>query len=61
MLANWRCDVGVRPARNTDTEHARIKPDETAAEIWPDQPAKARQEDTDRAMDGKVQQGEAEP
>lgn len=39
--------VAAPRQRNTDEEKARIKAGETAAEIWPDQPAKARQKDTD--------------
>jgi IS5 family transposase len=39
--------VAAPRQRNTDEEKARIKSGETAAEIWPDQPAKARQKDTD--------------
>jgi IS5 family transposase len=33
--------------RNTDAEKARIKVGETAAEIWPEKPARARQKDVD--------------
>lgn len=39
--------VAAPRQRNTDQEKARIKAGETAAEIWPDKPAKARQKDTD--------------
>jgi IS5 family transposase len=38
--------VAAPRQRNTEAEKARIKAGETAAEIWPDQPAKARQKDT---------------
>ena len=33
--------------RNTEAEKARIKAGETAADIWPDEPARAAQKDTD--------------
>jgi IS5 family transposase len=39
--------VAAPRQRNTDGEKARIKAGESAAEIWPDQPAKARQKDVD--------------
>ena len=35
--------VAAPRQRNTDAEKARIKAGETAAEIWSDKPAKARQ------------------
>jgi transposase, IS5 family len=52
--------------RNTDEEKAAIKEGKTADEIWPDEPAKAAQKDTDArwtvkfskakpTMDGKPQ------
>lgn len=40
--------------RNTDAEKARIKAGETAAGIWPDKPAKARQKDVDARWTVKV-------
>ncbi|MGM0583673.1 MAG: IS5 family transposase [Pseudomonadota bacterium] len=39
--------VAAPRQRNTDAEKARIKAGETAAEIWPDKPARARQKDVD--------------
>jgi transposase, IS5 family len=39
--------VAAPKQRNTADEKARIKAGETAGEIWPDQPAKAAQKDTD--------------
>ena len=39
--------VAAPRQRNTEAEKARIKAGETAADIWPDKPAKARQKDTD--------------
>ena len=39
--------VAAPRQRNTDAEKARIKAGETAAEIWPEKPAKARQKDID--------------
>jgi hypothetical protein len=39
--------VSALRQRNTDAEKARIKAGETARDIWPDNPARARQEDTD--------------
>ena len=39
--------VAAPRQRNTEAEKARIKAGETARDIWPDQPARARQKDTD--------------
>lgn len=39
--------VAAPRQRNTEAEKARIKAGETACDIWPDKPAKARQKDTD--------------
>jgi transposase, IS5 family len=39
--------VAAPRQRNTDAEKARIKAGESADEIWPDEPAKARQKDVD--------------
>ena len=39
--------VSAPRQRNTDAEKARIKSGETAAEIWPEKPSKARQKDVD--------------
>ena len=39
--------VAAPRQRNSEAEKARIKAGETAAAIWPDKPAKARQKDTD--------------
>ena len=39
--------VAAPRQRNTETEKARIRAGETAADIWPDKPAKARQKDVD--------------
>jgi IS5 family transposase len=39
--------VAAPRPRNTAAEQARIKAGEKARDIWPDQPAKARQKDTD--------------
>lgn len=39
--------VAAPRQRNTDEEKAAIKAGKTAAEIWPDKPAKAAQKDTD--------------
>ena len=39
--------VAAPKQRNTEAEKAAVKDGKTAAEIWPDDPAKARQKDTD--------------
>lgn len=39
--------VAAPKQRNTDTEKSAIKEGRSAAEIWPDQPARAAQKDTD--------------
>lgn len=49
-MAGQIVDATLVPAprqRNTQSEKARIKADEKAAEIWPDKPAKGRQKATD--------------
>lgn len=38
--------VAAPRQRNTEEEEARIEAGETAADIWPDKPARARQKDT---------------
>ncbi len=43
----WRGLVAAPRQRNTETEKARIKAGEQAADIWPDKRAKARQKDAD--------------
>jgi IS5 family transposase len=64
--------VAAPRQRNTEAEKARIKAGEKAAAIWPDNPAKARQKDTDArwtvkfrrakpAADGKPQIDIASP
>jgi IS5 family transposase len=40
--------------RNSEDEKAKIKAGKSAAEIWPDRPAKARQKDTDARWTMKV-------
>jgi IS5 family transposase len=39
--------VAAPKQRNTEAEKAAVKEGRSAAEIWPDEPAKARQKDTD--------------
>ena len=39
--------VAAPKQRNTDAEKAAIKEGKTAAEIWPDEPARAAQKDVD--------------
>ena len=39
--------VAAPKQRNTEAEKAAVKEGKSAAEIWPDEPAKARQKDTD--------------
>jgi hypothetical protein len=51
--------VAAPRQRNAEAEKARIKAGETAAEIWSDQPAKARQKDTDAR--GTVKFSKARP
>jgi IS5 family transposase len=46
--------VAAPRQRNTEGEKARIKAGEKAADIWPDQPAKARQKDTEARWTVKV-------
>ena len=43
---NRRCDLSAPKQRNTDDEKAAIEAGRSAAEIWPDKPAKAAQKDT---------------
>ena len=50
--------VAAPKQRNTTAEKEAIKAGQSAAEIWPDQPAKAAHKDTD-ALDGEVRQGPA--
>lgn len=40
--------VAAPQQRNTETEKAVVKEGKSAAKIWPDEPAKARQKDTDK-------------
>ena len=51
--------VAAPRQRNSEAEKARIKAGETAAAIWPDKPAKARQKDTDARWTVKF--GKARP
>ena len=51
--------VAAPKQRNTDGEKKEIKAGKTAAEIWPDDPAKARQKDVDARW--TVQFGKAKP
>jgi IS5 family transposase len=46
--------VAAPRQRNTEDEKRRIRAGETAADIWPDQPAKARQKDTEARWTMKV-------
>jgi len=46
--------------RNTDAEKAAIKAGKKAAEIWPDKPAKAAQQDTDARWTVKTSKGKVE-
>ena len=46
--------VGAPRQRNTEAEKAAIKAGRTAAEIWPEKPAKARQKDVDARWTLKV-------
>ena len=46
--------VAAPRQRNTDAEKAAIRAGRTAAEIWPEKPAKARQKDTDARWTLKV-------
>jgi IS5 family transposase len=39
--------VAAPKQRNTEAERMAVKEGKSAAEIWPDEPAKARQKDTD--------------
>jgi len=49
--------VAAPRQRNTDGEKAAIKAGKTAAEIWPDKPAKAAQKDTDARWTLKTSKG----
>lgn len=46
--------VAAPRQRNSEDEKAKIKAGKSAAEIWPDRPAKARQKDTDARWTLKV-------
>ena len=52
--------VAAPRQRNTDGEKAAIKAGKTAAEIWPDRPAKAAQKDTDARWTLKTSKGKVE-
>ena len=52
--------VAAPRQRNTDEEKAAIKASKTAAEIWPDKPAKAAQKDTDARWTVKTSKGKVE-
>jgi IS5 family transposase len=52
--------VAAPRQRNTDGEKAAIKAGKTAAEIWPDKPAKAAQKDTDARWTLKTSKGKVE-
>jgi IS5 family transposase len=52
--------VAAPRQRNTDAEKAAIKAGKTAAEIWPDEPAKAAQKDTDARWTLKTSKGKVE-
>lgn len=53
--------VAAPRQRNTDGEKTAIKAGKTAAEIWPDKPAKAAQKDTDARWTLKTSKGKVEP
>jgi IS5 family transposase len=52
--------VAAPRQRNTDGEKAAIKAGKTAAEIWPDRPARAAQKDTDARWTLKTSKGKVE-
>jgi len=52
--------VAAPRQRNTDEEKAAIKAGNKAAAIWPDQPAKAAQKDTDARWTVKTSKGKVE-
>ena len=52
--------VAAPRQRNTDVEKAAIKAGKTAAEIWPDKPAKAAQKDTNARWTVKTSKGKVE-
>ncbi len=52
--------VAAPRQRNTEEEKAAIKAGKNAAEIWPDQPAKAAQKDTDARWTVKTSKGKVE-
>ena len=52
--------VAAPRQRNTDEEKAAIRAGKTAAEIWPDKPAKAAQNDTDARWTLKTSKGKVE-
>jgi transposase, IS5 family len=51
--------VAAPKQRNTQAEKDAIKAGKRAGEIWPDEPAKAAQKDTDARWDAEVRQGQA--
>jgi hypothetical protein len=52
--------VAAPRQRNTDEEKTKIRADKTAAEIWPDKPAKAAQKDTDARWTVKTSKAKVE-
>jgi len=52
--------VAAPKQRNTDGEKADIKAGKTAAQIWPDKPAKVRQKDVDARWTVKVSKAKAD-
>jgi IS5 family transposase len=52
--------VAAPRQRNTDEEKAAIRAGKTAAEIWPEKPAKAAQKDTDARWTLKTSKGKVE-
>lgn len=53
--------VAAPRQRNTDGEKAQIKEGKSAADIWPDKPAKARQKDVDGRWTVKYSKAKARP
>lgn len=53
--------VAAPRQRNTEEEKAAIKAGKTADEIWPDEPAKAAQKDTDARWTVKSSKGKPKP
>jgi IS5 family transposase len=53
--------VSAPRQRNTEAEKARIKAGETARDIWPDKPARARQKDTDARWTVKFSKAKPTP